>query len=773
MAKKKSGKKSGRRGRAWRPGFPSPGVLFQLGIILLLCAAAYILWLDHRITREFEGKRWSLPARVYARPYEIFTGRPVGAREIVSELQTLNYHAVTMPRGAGEYRRAGSTVEVVLRPFRYWDGAEPARHVRLDLSGNRVTRITDVDTGREETFVRLEPRLIGKIYPEHNEDRVLVPYSEVPPFLVDALVAVEDRHFYQHWGIDLRGIGRALLANLRSGGIAQGGSTLTQQLVKNFFLTPERTFTRKFNEMIMAVLLEYRYSKAEILSAYINEVYLGQNGAQGIHGFGTAAEFYFGEPLTELDRDQLALLVGLVRGASYYNPRRHPERALTRRNLVLSLMTEQGYLREDVAGRLKSRPVEVVKRQSWSRARYPGFLQLVRHELLRYYRMQDLRSEGLRIFTTLDPERQEHLQTAIRRRLRQLEQSRSLEQGALETAAIEYNISNGEILAMMGGRDENIAGFNRVLNAKRPIGSLIKPFVYYTALSRPKEYHLLSGLNDSAVRVREPDGDIWEPKNYGNEEHGRISLLEALTRSYNLATVRLGMQLGVDSVIETLHRAGLKQGVRPYPSVLLGALALSPYQVATLYQTLANGGYSVPLKTIRDVLDRHGRPLQREELTLQQSLDPQASFLTGFLLSQVVERGTARHLREVFPDSLRLAGKTGTTNDSRDSWFVGYDDRLLTVAWLGRDDYSPTPFTGASGAMQLWAAAMKGQQLHSLNLASSDLIEWRRDVSLPYAGECVTLDAVPYIRGFPPQDGVTCEGGASGSSIFNPLRWFQ
>ena len=302
----------------------------QLLFILFLAVAGYVIWLDFRIHSEFEGKRWLLPARVYARPLEIYPGQELSPELLKHELDQSGYQSVSALRQAGQYMSASGRVEFIKRSFHYWDGKEPQMHLRVDFEDGRIVQIRERPADRTIGLARLEPRLIGKIYPEHNEDRVLIPYEEVPQFLVDALIAVEDRHYFAHDGLDMRGIARAIITNIRQAELAQGGSTLTQQLVKNFFLTDERTLWRKFNEAIMALLLEWRYSKAEILSAYINEIYLGQNGARGIHGFGTAAEFYFAKPLNELQTEQLALLIGLVRGASYYDPRRHPERALKR-----------------------------------------------------------------------------------------------------------------------------------------------------------------------------------------------------------------------------------------------------------------------------------------------------------------------------------------------------------------------------------------------------------------------------------------------------------
>lgn len=768
MSSKKRGKKSGTRRRT-RTARSVPFLwLLQLAIILVLMAAGYLLWLDHRITTEFEGRRWSLPALVYSRPYDLYIGRPLNRSGLERELQALNYRQVAALDGRGQYHAGSNRLDINPRPFTYWDGKAPPDTIRVEFEDGHISNITDNRTGGLLAVTRLEPTLIGKIYPRQNEDRVLVRYDNVPQFLKDAIVAVEDRHFFAHPGVDLRGMARALLADIRAGALVQGGSTLTQQLVKNFFFSRERSFVRKVNEILMALLLERRYSKREILAAYINEVYLGQNGARGIHGFGTAAEFYFGKPLDELAPEQLALLVGLVRGASYYNPRSHPGRALARRNLVLREMAEQGYLDHERARRLQSRPPGLGRERGWSQTPYPAYLDLVRRELLRDYRMEDLRSKGLRIFTTLDPVRQEAVQDAVRRRLGQLEQQHNLPQGQLETAALVVDVSNGEVEALIGGRHDMIESFNRALEARRPIGSLIKPFIYLTALNQPDSYNLLSRLDDSTVTVLEPDGKKWRPDNYEHEEHGPVTLLEALTRSYNLATVRLGMQLGVDKIVATLHAAGLEEDIDPYPSLLLGSLELTPLQVAQIYQTLANGGYRAPLKAIRDVLDRDGQPLQRKQLEVQQALPPDADFLTEYLLTKVVADGTGRELHNDFPDGLHLAGKTGTTNDSRDSWFAGFDDRYLAVTWLGRDDDKPTPFTGAGGAMQLWAAIMQQGHPRSLKLVDSDHIDWTRAVAVHYGGACLPLDAVPYIKGHPPGTGMLC-----GGSPFNPMEWFR
>jgi penicillin-binding protein 1B len=603
---------------------------------------------------------------------------------------------------------------------------------------------------------RMEPELIGKIYPDHNEDRTLLTLDDVPVFLINALIAVEDRHFYSHFGLDFRGIARAFWINLIHAELSQGGSTLTQQLVKNFFLTQERTLSRKLNEVIMAVLLERRYSKDEILQAYLNEVYLGQNGAQGIHGFSGAAEFYFNEPLSELREDQLAMLAGLVRGASVYNPRRYPDRALSRRNLVVKRMVEEGYLDENVATVLRNQSLDVSTEPGGGGSKYPAFLDLAKRQLLVDYRADDLKNEGLRIFTTLDPSIQEKLDQAINKRVDSLESQRAIKPGTLESATVIVRPVKGEVVAISGSRNPLMSGFNHALDAKRPIGSLIKPFVYLTALSEPGRYNLLTLVDDETIHLKQVDGSLWQPDNYDKIAHGSVSLLEAMTHSYNLATIRTGMQVGMDKIIHTLRQAGATVTLNPYPSLLLGAVELSPLEVTQMYQTLANGGYRVTLNAILEVLDSEGKPLQRHQLDMVPALQPEYVFLVNYLMTRVMDLGTARQLTSNARLNTALAVKTGTTNESRDSWFAGFGDDLLTVTWLGRDDNRPTPFTGASGAMQIWADIMSATPFKPLNLFAPDPVLWTQDIRLRMEGRCMSIGSIPYIGLFPVSNPLSC-----------------
>ncbi|WP_089724414.1 penicillin-binding protein 1B [Candidatus Thiosymbion oneisti] len=680
--------------------------------VLLLTLAAglagvlHAIHLDGTLRAKFEGKRWALPARVFARPLELYVGRPLSVEALTSELERLRYRRVKTPNYLGSYSRRGDRFLVHTRPFRFWDGPEPERILDIRIKDGRVAWLKDTAGGVDPALVRLDAVLIASIYPTHNEDRVLIRGTDLPPLMVAALLAVEDRDFYRHWGVNPRAIARAMWRNLRAGGVVEGGSTLTQQLVKNFYLTDERTLTRKLNEAVMAVLLDLHYGKDEILEAYVNEIFLGQDGQRAIHGFGLASHFYFNRSLDELGIAETALLVALIKGPSFYHPRRYPERALARRNLVIDMLREQQVISAEKAAAAKRAPLGVSDKGGRPAGAYPAYLQLVRHQLQRDYREQDLRSEGLRIFTTLDLLVQAVAEAAVRERVPKLERGRGFKAGTLESAAVVTSAAQGEVLALVGGRDPGYAGFNRALDAVRPIGSLIKPVVYLTALSEPERYSLVSLLSDRPVSLRTRDGKRWEPRNYDRKTHGRVPLYQALAKSYNLATVNLGLELGLDKVVAALDTLGVRRPVDPVPALLLGSVSLTPLEVSQIYQTLAAGGFYAPLRAIREVLDAAGQPLSRYPLAVEPVADAAAVYLTTWAMQQVVRQGTARALRKRLPAGLTVAGKTGTTNGQRDSWFAGFSGDKVLVVWVGRDDNGPTKLTGASGALRIWGDIM-------------------------------------------------------------------
>ena len=740
----------------------SPGLtrwLFYTGAAFLLILTLYVVYLDFVVRTQFEGKRWALPARVYARPLELYPGEKLTPSQLTSELSSLGYRVNNNPSRSGSYARKGDYFKVVSRAFKFWDGDEPSLPLQIQFSGDTIVDLKNSQDDSPIDLVRLDPLLIGSIYPAHNEDRILVKLEDVPPLLVKALLAVEDRDFYLHHGIKVKSIFRALLANLRAGGAVQGGSTLTQQLVKNFFLSNRRTLWRKFNEAIMALLLEWHYKKNEILEAYLNEIYLGQDGKRSIHGFGLASRYYFERPLNELRPDQIALLVALVKGASYYDPRKHVLRAQKRRNLVLDILAKQGDLNAEVAEKGEQETLGVTENPVSGVTPYPAFLDLVRRQLRRDYREEDLTSEGLQIFTTLDPFVQHEADRALSERVAKLEKSRGLPPNTLQGASIVASVNGAEVLAIVGDRNPRFAGFNRAIGAVRPVGSLIKPAIYLTALENPKRYTLITELDDGPLSLTMDSGKVWQPMNYSKEFHGMVPLHTALAHSYNLSTARLGLDIGIPEVINTLHGLGISRDMDAYPSLLLGAVALSPLEVTQMYHTLANGGFRAQLRSIRAVLTVEGQPLQRYALSINQVFDSASIFLVDTALQEAVRKGTGRSLYQVLPDSLNVAGKTGTTDDLRDSWFAGFTSDRLAVVWLGVDDNRPSGLTGASGALRVWGDIIKAIGAQPGTLVQPENIEmvWiDPKTNLRADSACEGAVQLPFILGSSPQDWSPC-----------------
>lgn len=669
-----------------------------------LLGGAWCVWIDYQVRSDFKALQWALPARIYARPVELYAGAHIGDEDIISYLQRLGYRQTSRITGPGEFAVEQSLVRLQTRGFEFWDGDEPSVYAEVDFSGRHVLSLRGAQPGVDLPLLRLEPVEIAQINPETGEDRLPVSLAEVPPALVKAVISVEDQRFYSHFGVDPIGILRALVTNVRQGGIVQGGSTLTQQLVKNLYLTRERTLRRKIEEAVMAVALELHFSKDDILTAYINEIYLGQDGNRAIHGFALAAEHYFGRPLKELQLPEIALLAGLPRGASYYNPLRNPERALERRNTVLASMLAENYITEEENAQARKAELKVTARPVNRGAGYPAFMELVYSNLASDYDADALRTEGLHIFTTLDIGMQSVLETEFEKSVKAVERPSSAE-GRLEGAMVITDASTGEVRAMAGSRQPGYTGFNRALHAERQIGSLIKPAVYLAALESP-DFHLASVLSDRPVELKLDNGQIWSPRNYDDEMNGDVYLYDALERSMNLATVDLGMQLGVDKVTKMLTRLGHQKPVQPFPSVLLGAVNMTPLEVAQMYQTLASNGFRSPLRAVEAVTTAGGDPLVWYGIETEQVVDPASVYLLEHAMQGVFERGTGKTAAPRLARSMPLAGKTGTTNDTRDSWFAGFGDDLVGVVWLGYDDNRESGLTGATGALRVWTDMM-------------------------------------------------------------------
>jgi penicillin-binding protein 1B len=731
---------------------------FRVGLLALaLLAAGYTLYLDFRVRHEFEGRRFALPARLYARPLELHVGLKVPEDDVVRELRELGYRAAAREEGSGWYVRNGDELEIAVRPFVYWDGPQPARRLRVAFASGAVSALADAQGG-ELALARLEPVPIGGIYPSNNEDRLLVRLSEVPKVLLKELIAVEDRNFYSHWGFDPRGIARALLS-LPTGHV-QGGSTLTQQLVKNFFLTPERTLRRKATELVMAVLLELHYTKQEILETYLNEIYLGQDRDRAIHGVGLAAQFYFDKPVGKLTPAECALLVGLVRGPAYYDPYRHPKRALERRNLVLRETRDEGFIGAAQYQAARATGLGLNPRPSTGTTPYPAFVDLVHRQLRRDYDEDDLRSEGLRIFTTLDPRAQAAAERALADRLAAFDRQGRFGKPGLEGAVVMADPQTGEVQALVGGRDARYQGFNRALDAERQIGSLFKPAIYLSALEDPSHYTLATMLDDSPFTWKPPNAEPWRPENYDKQFHGQVPLYLALAHSYNVAAARLGTTLGLDNVLATARKLGIERALPQYPSTLLGAANLSPFEVAQMYQTIAGGGFRSPLHAIRDVTTADGRPLKRYPLAVAQAFPPEPMYLLTAALQDVVREGTARSLADWLPP-LGLAGKTGTTNEQRDAWFAGFTGGRVAVVWVGYDDNRPARLLGATAALPVWGEMMAALVPDPVAFPQPEDVE---QVTIdPQSGlvadaACPGALELPFVKGSAPTQRAPCAG---------------
>jgi penicillin-binding protein 1B len=739
-----------------------------VALLLLLGLSGYIYYLDVTIREAFDGRKFALPARVYGRALELYPGLKLTAAQFGEELNRLGYHESPQPEQAASYKYTLNGYEFTTRDFAFGEGMQPAQHLRIEFADGKVSLLQlrgnpDADL----PLLRMEPPLIGGIYPGHNEDRELVRLDQVPKPLIAALIATEDRKFYTHWGIDPRGIARALYHTV-AGQRIEGGSTLTQQLVKNFFLTPQRTLTRKANEVLMALLLEMHYSKDEILETYLNEIFLGQDANRAIHGFGLASYFYFDRPLDRLEPQEIAMLVGMVKGPTVYDPRRHPELALKRRNVVLQQMASQDVISQAQFVVARQKPLGVVQRAPAGTSPYPAFLQFVHLQLQRDYREEDLRSEGLRIFTTLDPFVQHQAEQALQSRLAALEKAHRFAANTLEGAVVVSSTQTGEIQAMVGGRDARYAGYNRAIDAQRPIGSLIKPIIYLTALEDPQHYTLITPLDDSPLLWTQPGAPDWRPKNYDRVFHGQVQLRTALANSYNVATARLGIALGVDGILDKLPLYGIDRKPPPFASSLLGAFGLSPVEVSQLYQTFADGGFRTPLRAIRSIVAADGKPLQRFPLNVEPVAPPGPVYLLTAALQGVVREGTAQPLANWLPAELNVAGKTGTTDDLRDSWFAGYTGDRVAVVWVGRDDNKTTGMTGSSGAMTVWGEMMKNIQPEPLQPAMPEDVEMDNVdplSGLRYDEACKAGIMLPFIKGSAPAATSPCPASSADARV--------
>lgn len=681
--------------------------LLILGLVLF---GSYLFYLDAVIQHQFSGNRWAVPAQIYARPLILSLKEEITSKEIIEELELLGYRKVGQAGSTGEYQYSNNRFVVHRRAFHFPDGFQAETTLDLRIKSGRVHSITNLNSNQSIAQFRLEPWLVSRLVSSGREDRMLVSLGQVPKALVDALVLVEDQDFYQHHGIAPLSILRALIANISAGRAVQGGSTLTQQLIKNMYLTNEKSITRKVKEALMAILIDARYSKDEILEAYINEVFLGQNGATGVHGFGLASYFYFDRPLAELNLIEITTLVGMIKGPSYYNPRRYPERTMTRRNLVLRLLFENASINKTEFESLLDEPVYIASGASLVRDKHPAFMDKVQRELRKILINPDIRQSGIKVFSSLDSTAQRKAEMTVSTSLTKLEQTRDLEK--LQSAMVISDIDTGEIRALVGDRNTQYRGFNRALDAKRSIGSLIKPAIYLTALEQTRTYTLATPLLDEPISLPGEDG-IWQPQNSDKIFRGKVPLVTALSQSLNVPTVSLGLKVGLGSITTTLQRLGVEESIPQYPALTLGALDLSPIQVNQMYQTIANNGRRQALHAVNEIMSNDNQLMWQYSEPAIQAFDEKVTYLINYALHKVTLEGTAKAIRAEFPD-INMAGKTGTTDDYRDSWFSGFDKNVLITTWIGDDNNQSTQLTGSSGALSLFVDYQKRQEPKSL-----------------------------------------------------------
>lgn len=708
----------------------------------------YTLYLNHEVGERFGQLKWQIPTRVYARPLELAPGRTLDAATLKTELDAAAYHEGDGTR-PGTYARNGGRWTISSRGFQDVDGQVPARRIEVVLSGSKVASVRDASARRELKSVRLDPARIATLYGQKNEERRLVRLREVPELLVTGLQAVEDRDFNSHHGIDVSGMVRAAFKTAT--GSTQGASTLTQQLARSGLLGigRERTISRKGKEILYALLIEARYDKGTILEAYFNQVYLGQRGAQAIHGVAAGSEFWFGRDLSDLSTEQIALLIGIVRGPSYYDPRRNPERALERRNFVLGEMHETNLINDAEYQRALKAPLGVTTDPgSIAANRFPAYIDLIRRQLARDYPADALAGAGLSVMSGMSPSAQAMAEGAVARTLKGLDNKR---RPPLQAGLVVTDVHNGNVVAVVGSRSVAEHGFNRAVEAQRPVGSLLKPFVYLLALAQPGKYSLASWVDDSPVTVALGKNKNWNPGNSDGRSHGTVRLIDALAMSYNQATVRVGMHVDPERIaglIRTL--AGIE--ATPNPALILGAVDQSPYAMAQLYQFLASGGEIQPLHAVRGVLDANGKALNRydKEPAPAQEGDAIAARLITIALQQAVSNGTGTQLVRDGLGRLSPAGKTGTSNDGRDSWFAGWTGDHLAVIWVGNDQNKETGLYGATGAMRVWSAIFSRLPTAPLEVGNKG-IDWQWTIgSNTTDPDCPGARRFAYVSGFAP-----------------------
>ncbi len=654
------------------------------------------------------GDAWEIPSILYGRPTEVRTGNPLGNLRFHERLRRLSYKKVAgKPSKPGTYSEEPGRIRIYTRDYRIGENPHNGGPAVLEVGDGRVTSIVSL-AGVTLDAIHLEPEEIGRIMGPKMESRRPVPLSDIPLSMQNAVIASEDARFYSHIGIDFVGILRAVVANLRERRFAQGGSTITQQLAKNFFLSPKKTIGRKLREAELALVLERRYTKKQILEMYLNKIYFGQEGSLGIHGIEEAAEFYFSKAAGELSLEESALLAGIIRSPNRYSPLRFPDAAKERRNTVLARMHQLGMIGTDAFRKATAAPVRTRPRSAPAR-RAQYFVDYIQRITENDLGGEELYRTGYRFYTTLDPVQQAAAEDAVSRGLAEIGKAPARDGEPLQAALVAVDPATGQMTAMVGGRSYGASQFNRAADAKRQPGSAFKPFVVLAAFSQTAKgsgtMTLSTTVSGAPVTFPTKEGP-YTPSNFEGKQYGDITVRRMMEDSVNTATVRLADAVGLNEVARTARAAGITSPLAPVPSMALGTFEVTPAELAYAYATIASRGIRFDPFPLFLVTAADGDILTAKKVRWERTIDPRAAYLAGYALEGVLERGTAKTAREMgifFPAS----GKTGTTDGNRDSWFVGYTPDVVCAVWVGHDSGAGTGLTGAGGALRIWARFLR------------------------------------------------------------------
>ena len=659
-------------------------VVYVTGLLLGLLVPWY--YYINYITDTIVQDQWDIPSVVYARSLELYQGLLLSPEALSFELDLLGYQSTSGTPQTGQYKYQDGMFWIQTKGFNFPDTNSPPQLIQLTLSGQKVQSMTP-------QLARLEPPIVGRFFTTDFENRLPIKLTAIPEIMVKGLQAVEDREFKNHHGVSWLGILRAAIKNLLAGEVVQGGSTITQQLVKNKLHYSQNTLLRKLHEALAATLLESKLSKAEILESYFNEVYWGQDGKVAVHGVVEAAQFYFAKPVERLSVAEQALLVGIIKGPSWYNPYRQTKRALLRRDVVLNSWLETGVINQVQHQAAKNSALGLSKSRQL-KTDFDDYMDVVKAQVKQQFSLSDLKSNGLRIFTAMDP----YIQYKTTQTARKTNDWLAAE---MESAILVSGAKNGELLAVSGSKSAS-SHYNRALLAKRQIGSLIKPLVYLAGLELLPGFTLDSSLEDAPITLKTDDNKTWQPNNWDRKSMGSISAEDALVFSRNQATVDLGLKIKLTQFIQFLQQMGLQVKRNTHPALFLGAIELTPFEVQHLFGIFSSRGANQHINAIRYVTDKHNTILSRSKHATSHDLSIDNIDTINRALNQVTLRGTAKKLTQDFALPGPLFGKTGTTNQGKDSWYVGYNHDLLATVWVGRDDNKPTAYSGSSGALVLW-----------------------------------------------------------------------